>query len=151
MLSGSHTQQNVWSHPAGFRNLRASHSTPPRCCTGTGIREDGPLSSRSVQRSGPPEWGDSAPNQPVSSLIPDGEDERLFSNSNSVIPVLARRSPQSKWEVHAFYDTSLQRDTLGCLGRERRMMRGRGKKTEAEKFLNESNIVSDPAEVPPLS
>lgn len=102
-------------------------------------------------RVGLPNGGDSAPDQPVSSLIPDGEDERLFSNSNSVIPVLARRSPQSKWEVHAFYDTSLQHDTLGCLGRERRMMRGRGKKTEAEKFLNESNIVSDPAEVPPLS
>lgn len=144
MLSGFHTQQNVWGHLAGFRNSRASRPTPPRRCAGTGIQEGGTLSSRSTQRSGPPEWGDSTPDPTMTSWILDGEDERLFqqqlSNSSA-----GQEESTIKVGGARFLWHLTSADTPGYPGRERGMMRGTGQNRSRKDFRIKA------AKVPPLS
>lgn len=70
---------------------------------------------------------------------------RDSSNSNSVIPVLARRSPQSKWEVHASYDTSLQLTPQGIWAGRGEWWGVGGKNRSRKDFQMKA------AKVPPLS
>lgn len=135
MLRGSHTQQNEWSHSAGFRHLLVSSSA--QALHRDRNEEHAALSLGSGQ---PTRHQINNRILPLSacgfiSLIPNGEVMRVEGSSPTVV---SNPHLQSKPEVQGLQDTSPYYQP-GCLGWAWRVVwNGEKKQKQKRKFQNKS-------------